>query len=458
MTRPEQIFLFNSSLPSGPGVESFLSSMGPATDSIRGRNIGNSYISYGFLTALFGKPVHVDHVSAGWDTELSDQLAGEINERYSHLVFVLQDAIRADFAHLPFERFADFLEKIQIPVVPISLGANSFDGFDRELVNKLGAEQKRFLHVLAERSRLIGVRGSYTAEVLSRLGLPNVVVTGCPSYFANGAERNVEKRPWDPDRVITTATFFNRHLPRTAHLLQDELYFIHRLFLGEPPPASHASPTARPYNLYEIRTSMHLLMKALMGRLEFFSDLNRWAAFFRSNDHCLTIGTRLHSAIFSINCGVPAIVTNPDSRARESCEFLRIPYDPAVDAQSDIEALYGQLDLTEMNAAYPALHGGFVRYLTAHGLKPTPAPDTAPEIVFPDYPKRHDPSVLQDLYSAYSEVVARIEEEMIALEFFGGKRAVRARDQFRRLGNRNPSRSMLRYLSELSGGRTDGAV
>jgi hypothetical protein len=146
------------------------------------------------------------------------------------------------------------------------------------------------------------------------------------------------------------------------------------------------------------------------------------------------------------------MVTNPDSRARESCEFLRIPYDPSIDAQSDIEAVYGQLDLTEMNAAYPALHDGFVGYLAAHGLTPTPAPDTAPEIVFPDYPRRHDPSVLQDLHAAYAEVVARIEEEMIALEFFGGKRAVRARDQFRRLGNRNPSRSMLRYLSELSEG------
>lgn len=450
MTRPEQIFLFNSSLPSGSDVESFLSSMGPADERIRGRNIGNSYISYGFLQAVFGKPVQVDHISAGWDAPLPELLADEINERYSHFVFVLQDAIRADFANLPFERFTKLLRKITIPVVPISLCANSFGGFDAELADKLGTEQKQFLHMLSEKSRLIGVRGNYSAEILHRLGISNIAVTGCPSFFSNGPDRTVEKRPWDPNRVITTATFFNRHLPHTSHLLQDELYFIYRLFLGELPPPSHANPTAKPYNLYEIRTSLHLLLKAMAGRLEFFSDLNRWAAFFRSNDHCLTIGTRLHSGIFSINCGVPAIVTNPDSRARESCEFLRIPYDPSINGQSDIHAIYEQLEVTDLNAAYPALYSGFVQYLAAHGLEPTPAPDTAPEIVFPHFPKREDPSVLQDLHAAYSEVVDRIEEEMIALKVFGGGEAVRARDRFRRLRGQYPSPSLLQYMARLT--------
>lgn len=152
--------------------------------------------------------------------------------------------------------------------MPVSLCANSFNGYDPNLAERLSPNQKRNFSLLSEKSKLIGVRGNYSAEILNSLGIKNVRVIGCPSYFENGPTRALQKKPWDADKVITTATFFNSGLPRTSHLLQDELYFINLLYLEKALPSTR-NITAQPFNLDEIPTSFQLLAKAMAGRLEF---------------------------------------------------------------------------------------------------------------------------------------------------------------------------------------------
>lgn len=454
MTDASKIFLFNSALPESLGMQDFLKSMGPSQGGIRGQNIGNGYISYGFLKALFGRPVKVDHIANALAHDFTDQLAEEINSKYSHFIFTMKDDIREDFKALPSNRVSQFLEKIDIPVVPVSLCANSFNGYDLGLADRLSSEQKRNLALLSEKSKLIGVRGNYTAEILNRLGIKNVKVIGCPSYFENGPTRILQKKPWDADKVITTATFFNTGLPRTSHLLQDELYFINLLYLGQSLPPT-ANITAQPFNLDEIPTSFQLLAKAMAGRLEFFSDYNRWAEFFKSNAHCLTIGTRLHSGIFSINSGVPAIVTNPDSRARETCEYLRIPYDPSIHSRSNIREIFENLDLSEMNNAYPALYKEFVDFLNAVGLTPSTVPEDAPCFEFLHLEKNTSPSIAAALHEAYTELVENLDREVVVRREHGGPEALRLVNQFQALRRRYPGltqREYLEYFERLAGG------
>ncbi|RXR02654.1 polysaccharide pyruvyl transferase family protein [Pseudoxanthomonas composti] len=454
MTDASRMFLFNSALPESPGVQEFLKSMGPSQGGIRGQNIGNGYISYAFLKAMFGRPLKVGHIANALEHELTDALAEEINATYSHFVFMMKDDIREDFRALPTDRVSGFLEKIEIPIVPMSLCANAFNGYDLGLAERLSPAQKRYLSLISEKSRFVGVRGEFSAEILNRLGIKNVKVIGCPSYFENGPSRSVHKKCWDPDKVITTATFFNAGLPRTSHLLQDELYFIDLLYLGKAlPPTSNV--TAQPFNLDEIPTSFQLLARAMAGRLEFFSDYNRWEAFFKSSDHCLTIGTRLHSGIFSINCGVPALVTNPDARARETCEYLRIPYDPSLHSRSDIGRVYEELDLSEMNNAYSALYETFVDFLDMAGLTPATAPDDAPCFEFPQLEKITDRSVAAELHEAYTELVEHLDREVVVRREHGGRAAQRLVDQFQSLRRRYPGltrREYLQYFDRLTGG------
>lgn len=112
MTDANKIFLFDSALPESLGMQDFLKSMGPSEGGIRGQNIGNGYISYGFLKALLGRPVKLDHISNALEANLSDRLVEEINAKCSHLVWTMKDDIREDFSNLPVERITRFLERI----------------------------------------------------------------------------------------------------------------------------------------------------------------------------------------------------------------------------------------------------------------------------------------------------------------------------------------------------------
>jgi hypothetical protein len=79
--------------------------------------------------------------------------------------------------------WADFIEAIDLPVVVVGLGAQS--SVESSTSIKLQPGTERFLSVISERCSSIGVRGSYTAEVLSKNGITNTVVTGCPSNFTS---------------------------------------------------------------------------------------------------------------------------------------------------------------------------------------------------------------------------------------------------------------------------------
>ena len=119
----------------------------------------------------------------------------------------MYDLVRESAQGLPFDRVNRFLEAIRIPIVPISLGANSFNGYDLTLCSRLSGEQKRFLSLVSEKSAKIGVRGAYTAEVLNQLGVKNVQITGCPSYFESGETRcrrqtSLEPSPCFDNRII----------------------------------------------------------------------------------------------------------------------------------------------------------------------------------------------------------------------------------------------------------------
>ena len=61
---------------------------------------------------------------------------------------------------------------------------------------------------MAERTRVIGVRGAYTAFVLDDLGVTNVEVTGCPSFYATRSAplRVRKKRFADVRRIAVNGT------------------------------------------------------------------------------------------------------------------------------------------------------------------------------------------------------------------------------------------------------------
>ena len=86
------------------------------------------------------------------------------------------------------------------------------------------------------------------------------------------------------------------------------------------------------------------------NRLRFFSSIPEWKVDLATHD--FFIGTRVHGSIVALNSGVPSVVMNGDSRAREMCEYLNIPYHPELGGESDPQVVYEQCDYEKMNREY----------------------------------------------------------------------------------------------------------
>jgi hypothetical protein len=70
-------------------------------------------------------------------------------------------------------------------IVLVSCGAQAAN-YDDQF--ELRPDTREFLSIVSERSRSIGVRGAFTAELLYRNGFKNLRVIGCPSLYLSGTE------------------------------------------------------------------------------------------------------------------------------------------------------------------------------------------------------------------------------------------------------------------------------
>ena len=135
-----------------------------------GRNTGNLLIG----TAL-RRQLAIDEYAVGTHFD-----PVQVNESFDLIAIPAANFIyeRFDFGYL-----ADFIERTRLPCLMVGIGAQSpnMNTFSIDIPEGT----KRFVKIVGERSKSIGVRGEYTAGVLERLGVKNVTVTGCPSLYWN---------------------------------------------------------------------------------------------------------------------------------------------------------------------------------------------------------------------------------------------------------------------------------
>lgn len=73
----------------------------------------------------------------------------------------------------------DLLKKIKTPIIPIGIGAQS-PTYKKLTLHKGTIEA---LHIIADKCETVGVRGNYSAEILNDIGIKNISVIGCPSFY-----------------------------------------------------------------------------------------------------------------------------------------------------------------------------------------------------------------------------------------------------------------------------------
>jgi polysaccharide pyruvyl transferase WcaK-like protein len=280
----------------------------------------------------------------------------------------------------------DFLRRIErtrLPICVIGLGAQSQD--DRT-IPKMKPSQERLIRVLADRSNSIGVRGTYSAEVLDAYGIKNVEVTGCPSMLLMGETASIRGKPDSLDRISVFGTryMFSPGYPEQEQIfaaayregfdlvLQSELaemYFATQRFDDEENVLRADSALQ---SLYPDQ-SPPAIKAFLRQRAKVFFFLDDWLAYAAGRDFML--GSRIHGVVASLLAGTRSLLVTHDARTRELAATLSLPQMPISElrmrTRKEVEALIDRADPSALIRNYPAYRARFRDFLHRNGLSLT---------------------------------------------------------------------------------------
>jgi hypothetical protein len=235
--------------------------------------------------------------------------------------------------------WADLVEGCDMPTVVIGLGAQAWIGESSQMTMKTGT--MRFLKAASERTSNIGVRGEFTQDVLSNLGIRNTVVTGCPSRTINrnlkgadiAAKLETVKGRRDIKLGYLYGTFEEGARKAEARLssiaqgfdhdiiTQTDAKIMRAMFDGKEIDRNYLSwfgSIARPGILADD------YIRYLRKRGIFFSDARTWVD--RMAYYDLVIGMRIHGAIAAIMGGTAGVCVAFDSRTLELAQTMGVPY------------------------------------------------------------------------------------------------------------------------------------
>lgn len=277
-----------------------------------GHNVGNLAF-WGAVSSY----VADDKVFFGWNFD-----PAEVNEKVDVLVFPAANQLNPRF---DLGSFSERFEKVKVPLVIVGLGAQA-EAYGRPVELKDGTA--RWLKVVAERTKTIGSRGVFSAEVMSNYGVKNVEVIGCPSFFLN-------------PRNDLGAVLSSKMKAAYGRISINQGDVPDNVWKAEQMLATHA---ARPESQYVVQAPSFWISLAL-GRFEELNAAERdryaslfpeggkrpsvyfnfadWIGSLKSYD--LSIGTRIHGNILALQAEIPAICIDHDSRTRELSETIGMP-------------------------------------------------------------------------------------------------------------------------------------
>jgi len=302
------------------------------------------------------------------------------------------------FEGFDFGGHANFLEKTQLPVTIIGLGAQA-PSYDKKINIPEGTQ--RFVKIISERSTSLGVRGQYTAQVLNDIGIKNVRAIGCPSmYWSCSPEIKIEKKEfrkkWFFNREVRMKVSVNGSANVVEHSVDPVAARRVEEALGSLAFKNDYMYILQNENLlmemaldegkYESDVILHLMRLYGLGgvsekvfldfvrnKMTAYFDIEKWMTEIKKND--LVIGSRFHGCLIAILAGVPSFIFAHDTRTKEMCELLKIPHADIRDVEKiDVYSIYDSLDFKEFHANYRRMFREYRNFLdennVAHSLSP----------------------------------------------------------------------------------------
>lgn len=338
-------------------------------------------------------------------------------------------------AQLDLGHAVALLRRLKGPVVAMGLGAQAGSFGPIEIPKGSIA----FWREVAGKCVSLGVRGTYTAEVLASIGIRNVRIIGCPSYYRSLRPSLTMRQP-DPETARIGITL-NKYLygPYVSHRLKAIRLQRALIAAAARRPGSHVfsqgereesllplvPPPERAALLASILDSFDLredgAAAALLDQhMSAHRDVDAWAADLLARTDFM-VGFRVHGTAMALQQGIPGIYVTYDTRIRELAALYRVP---SLDIEDflpmDLQAIIEAADFTKFEQAYRENYAEYRLFLEENGLRhrlpPALVPartgpvDPTPETLAPSYSQ----ASLTTWFRAEWETLARSNETMRA--------------------------------------------
>lgn len=340
-----------------------------------GRNSGNLLIGHSLRSQL--------------DTQIVS-ISPEHPPKDKNFDFVAIAAANFLFSGFDFGEFADLIERIDLPCVMVGLGAQAptTGGFP-----EISPGTKRFVQAVAARSHSVGVRGAFTAEVLSHIGVKNVELTGCPSFYLHSpaelssafarrgnqytkislnGSRNVLSHSSNPEKMKAVERQVYRLCRATdsQFVLQSEAEEM--LLLSSKDGTEqlrYAEAIVKSLDMPE--TTPEQMRDCVLSKFEIFFDIEEWRT---SISKCsFSLGTRFHGNLIALLSGIPAHVICHDTRTKELCELGGVPHSMLQDVPPDFQIadLQRQTNIGKFIRTHAENYSAYRRFLDRNGVPHT---------------------------------------------------------------------------------------
>ncbi|MGO1422009.1 MAG: polysaccharide pyruvyl transferase family protein [Brachybacterium sp.] len=280
--------------------------------------------------------------------------AAEVNAEYDGFILPLANAFRPDFED-ELRRTADFLERLTIPFVMLSGGAQlPLDG-DPSQLRAMEPTIKRFARAVLNGSSALTVRGEMTAEYLHSLGFKEVIVVGCPSLTLHGPGHRVEA-PGTLEPGAPIAYNLETKDPFGGDLIEDAEQHYRATYIAQEHGTLELMLWATsPYEAADARLPLERSHPQFtQARAEMFLDASAWID--RLSQMEFSFGARAHGNIAALLAGTPSVMLAHDSRTLELARHHGIPHltRGRDTIPSTVEELYAHADFTEFNRGHAA--------------------------------------------------------------------------------------------------------
>ncbi|MBG6208021.1 hypothetical protein IWQ49_002681 [Labrenzia sp. EL_126] len=341
-------------------------------------NIGDAFVFDSTLKLLNFTKLRTLTIS-----EFREEDVDRLREEFDYVVLRGSNYIHSE---MNWECAEAVLKRLGLPVLAFGIGAQA--PVDGRI--ELSESTKNVLRLISDSTESVGVRGAYTAQVLSDLGIRNARIIGCPTAFRkNDPELKISlpkvdevrkigltiRREVSPAyaRDIRQYLTFHRNLIKsfagrfeTTLFAQGEIE-EKKLVLGTQDQKEEAISSLKD-NSWVSQWYMDEDVERLYRTRLFYSDVV--ADYDSAVSACdLVLGYRLHGNLMALANGIPSIYFTYDSRTREFADTFKIPsFDVFSDKVFRLSDFWDQSSFDGFNGAYRQVFAAMQNFLNENNI------------------------------------------------------------------------------------------